>query len=175
MTPSSNQVTPAFARRLLFALSCTVAALTTSRAQAPTDSAVVIERATALIRAISARDTGSARELLLPGAQLVSIADPATATSGARMQADSAFYAALPLGRQRLLERIWAPTARMLGSLAIVSAPYDFHIDGTFSHCGTDVMLLVKSRGLWRISNVTYTTQTVGCQPSPLGIPAPDK
>jgi hypothetical protein len=172
MTPSSKRVTAAAARRLLFTLIIMVAPLTAIRAQASSDSTIVIERATALISAISARDTGSARQLLLPAAQFVSIADPAKPTATARVQSDSAFYATLPLGKQKLLERIWTPAAQMFGTLAIVSAPYDFHIDGKFSHCGTDVMLLVKSQGIWRISSVTYTTQVVGCLPSPLGAPA---
>ena len=57
------------------------------------------------------------------------------------------------------------------GSLAIVRAPYDFFVDGVFSHCGVDAFTMVRSRGEWRISHVVYTTQRQGCAPSPLGPP----
>jgi hypothetical protein len=50
-----------------------------------------------------------------------------------------------------------------------VHAPYDFHIDGKFSHCGTDVFTLVRAKGEWRIVSIVYTVQRTGCAPSPLG------
>lgn len=145
-------------------------------AQAPAidrraDSVAVIAAAEGLLKAISTRDTTLARRVLLPGAQLASIPDPAAQTAVGRMQTDSQFLATLATGKQVYLERMWSPTVFLQGSLAIVRAPYDFFIDGTFSHCGVDVFTLVRSRGEWRITHIVYTTQRVGCAPSPLGAP----
>lgn len=135
------------------------------------DSTAVVATAEALLKAISTRDTALARRLLLPGAQLASIPDPAAQTALGRLQTDSQFLSTLATSKQAYLERMWSPTVFLQGSLAIVRAPYDFFLDGTFSHCGVDVFTLVRSRGEWRITHIVYTTQRVGCTPSPLGTP----
>ena len=132
---------------------------------ASSDSVAAVTVAHDLLRAISTRDTILARKLLLPGAQLVSIPDPAAATQGARTQSDTQFMTSLSTGTQVFVERMWSPTVFLQGPLAIVRAPYDFRLDGAFSHCGVDVFTLVKSRGEWRISHVVYTTQRANCTP----------
>jgi hypothetical protein len=57
------------------------------------------------------------------------------------------------------------------GRVATVTAPYDFHLDGAFSHCGTDIFTLVNGPQGWRISGGVYTVIKQGCPPSPLGPP----
>ncbi len=135
------------------------------------DSAAVIGVAEDLLHAISTRDTVLARRVLLPGAQLVSIADPATPTAAGRAQNDQQFVTSLASGTARYLERMWNPTVFVHGPLAVVRAPYDFFVDGALSHCGVDVFTMVRSRGEWRVSHVVYTTQRTECAPSPLGPP----
>ena len=50
------------------------------------DSAAVVGVAQDLLRAISTRDTALARRLMLPGAQLASIGDPAGPSAAGRMR-----------------------------------------------------------------------------------------
>lgn len=135
------------------------------------DGAAAIRAAQRLLTAISTRDTTLARRVLLPGAQLVSIADPAGPETPARLQTDSQFLMTLAAPGQTFLERMWQPTVTIHGSVATVSAPYDFYQDREFSHCGTDVFTMVRSRGEWRVTHLVYTTQRQGCAPSPLGSP----
>lgn len=135
-----------------------------------TDSAEVVRVSEALMTAISTRDTAAARAVLLPGAILAAATDP-EATTATRVQGDVAFLTTLATTPVRFLERIWSPSVRITGTVAVVSAPYDFHRDGVFSHCGTDVLTLTKAQGRWRIASVVYTTQRAGCAPSPLGPP----
>jgi hypothetical protein len=137
------------------------------------DSTAALETANALLRAISTRDAALARQVMLPGAQLVANSDPASATVRARTQNDSAFVQMLVDPGPTFLERMWEPTLFLQGSVATIHAAYDFHIDGAFSHCGVDTFTLVKSQGQWRISHIAYTTQRSGCAPSPLGTPKP--
>lgn len=170
-TPISTVMTPIalrFATTILLAAPVLGAQPATDR---QADSAAVVKAAESLLHAISTRDTALARRVMLPGAQLASIADPASPTNGSRSQSDTTFMTTLATSKQAFLERMWTPTVSLFGSLAVVSAPYDFHIDKTFSHCGTDVFTLVRSRGEWRITHVVYTTQRVGCGASPLGVP----
>lgn len=76
--------------------------------------------------------------------------------------------AALPEGKQAFRERIWNPEVKVHGSIANVWTPYDFWIDGKFSHCGIDSFDMIKVDGHWKISGGMYTVETE-CKPSPLG------
>ena len=125
-----------------------------------------------MLRAISTRDTAAARRVLLPGAHLIGVPDPANATRPAAVQSDTTFYRTLPQGTVTYLERMWSPTVQLFGSVALVAAQYDFHRDGKFSHCGVDTFTLVRSMGEWRISGVVYTTQRAGCRPGPYPSPS---
>lgn len=71
----------------------------------------------------------------------------------------------------RMLERMWDATVLVHGPLAQVWTPYDFHVDGEFSHCGVDAFTLIKTQDGWKVSGVAYTVEPTGCEPSPLGPP----
>ena len=62
-----------------------------------------------------------------------------------------------------LLERMYSPKVRVRGPIASLWAEYDFWRDGKFSHCGVDVVDLVKVDGRWKLLNVAYTFETEGC------------
>lgn len=135
------------------------------------DSAAVLATVQRLFDAMASRDSVAARALLVPGARFVSLRGD-TASNAVRIQSDTAFLRSLGAeGARRLLERIWTPRVQLHGPLATVWAPYDFHIDGTPSHCGVDTFTLVRLGGAWRISEITYTRERGGCSPSPLGPP----
>jgi len=80
-----------------------------------------------------------------------------------------AHLGALGAGPDALLERMWAPTVLVHERIAVVWTPYDFHINGEFSHCGVDAFTLVKIDDAWKIAGVAYTTEPNDCEPSPLG------
>jgi len=69
----------------------------------------------------------------------------------------------------QLSERYWDEQLLISDHLAVFWAPYDFHIDGEFSHCGIDVLNLIKVDGVWKISHAMWTIQRPNCEPSPLG------
>ena len=63
------------------------------------------------------------------------------------------------------LERTWRETAWVDGDVASVTAPYDFWVDGACSHCGVDVLTLVRdSDGTWRVATISYTVDARGEQ-----------
>lgn len=137
------------------------------------DSAAVVAVVQRLFDAMAQRDTVAARALLLPGSQFISVR-PAVAHAPAnapRRQADTTFLRSLAEGRERLLERFWAPTVTVHGPLAEVWTPYDFHIDGKFSHCGIDAFTLLRTPSGWQIASIVYTVESAGCVASPLGPP----
>jgi len=66
------------------------------------------------------------------------------------------------------LERFWDADIRVDDEVAIFSAPYDFWVEQTCSHCGYDVITLLRTeaedsdfRG-WRIASLTYTVDASG-------------
>jgi len=68
-----------------------------------------------------------------------------------------------------LTERYWDEQLLISDHLAVFWAPYDFHIDGEFSHCGIDVLNLIKIDGQWKIGHAMWTIQRPDCEQSPLG------
>ena len=69
----------------------------------------------------------------------------------------------------QLTERYWDEQLLIADNLAMFWAPYDFHINGEFSHCGVDVLNLIKIDGQWKIGYAMWTIQRPDCAPSPLG------
>jgi hypothetical protein len=76
---------------------------------------------------------------------------------------------ALGTGPDEWVERMWEPTVLVHERIAVLWTPYDFHVNGEFSHCGVDAFSLVKLDDTWKIAGVMYTTEPSDCEPSPLG------
>ncbi|MEP6690585.1 MAG: nuclear transport factor 2 family protein [Gemmatimonadaceae bacterium] len=144
--------------------------------QAPrssSDSAAVLGVVARFFDGMLRHDTTALRATLLPGAQFV-VFVAGGAPGAPRRQTDSAFLASIA-GRttQRLYERLWTPAVLVHDGIATVWAPYDFHIDGAFSHCGIDSFNFVRTATGWQIAGIMYTVERTGCAPSPLGPPPP--
>jgi hypothetical protein len=133
------------------------------------DTAAVLATVQRLFDALAQRDTAVVRALLVPGARFVSMrADTASAP---RAQGDAELMRMLTRGTERLLERFWSPVIQIQGPIATVWTPYDFHVEGQWSHCGIDTFTLMRTGAEWRIAALAYTVQLRGCAPSPLGPP----
>ena len=60
-------------------------------------------------------------------------------------------------GATHIQERIHDPLVRIDHDLAVVWAPFEFLVDGTVDHCGTDLFNLVRTDGKWVIASVADT------------------
>jgi ketosteroid isomerase-like protein len=140
------------------------------RAQAAEDAV----RATVqeFFRTMTARDSAGARRVLLDDGVYW-----ATSESGkgfaVRRSTNAAYVESLGKPGEAWLERMWQPTVQVHGRIATLWTPYDFHVDGKFSHCGVDAFTLVRTDAGWKIASVVYTVEATGCAPSPLGAPQP--
>lgn len=132
--------------------------------------AAAVAAVQALFDAMAARDGDEIRRLLTEGATFVATAE--TADGVQVLESTGAEFAA-SIGQPgpALLERMWDPHVMIEGPLAVVWTPYDFHVDGEFSHCGIDAVSLVRTSDGWKISSIAYTRETEDCDPSPLGPP----
>jgi hypothetical protein len=64
---------------------------------------------------------------------------------------------------KRLRERYWSPTVLIRGSMALVWAPYEFHVDGATSHCGVDSFSFARIGDEWKVSNAMWTVEPNAC------------
>ncbi|HEX5818172.1 MAG TPA: hypothetical protein VFY20_04800 [Gemmatimonadales bacterium] len=140
------------------------------RAQTAQDSV----RATVqeFFRTMMARDTAGARRVLLDDGVTWGMRESDAGFVTWRRTHDQ-HVASLGKPGERLLERMWQPTVQVHGRLATLWTPYDFHVDGKFSHCGVDAVTLVRTDAGWKIASFVYTVEPTGCAPSPLGAPGP--
>ncbi|MGH7481959.1 MAG: nuclear transport factor 2 family protein [Longimicrobiales bacterium] len=67
------------------------------------------------------------------------------------------FIASIASAQGYLDERTYDPVVHIDGNLAQVWTFYTFDLAGTFSHCGTDAFLLVRTDAGWKIINVADT------------------
>jgi hypothetical protein len=121
-----------------------------------------------LFDAMSSHNAGAAGNLFIPGAMLYGVG-PNGAPSGIPFQK---WVDQMGKSSDSWLERIWNPKVLQHGAAAVVWADYDFHLNGTFSHCGIDSFSLLKTNTGWKIASITDTREKSGCSPSPLGPPA---
>jgi hypothetical protein len=117
---------------------------------------------------MATRDVEGARSVLMPEGRMFSVREqngqPVTRASSIQDYLDG-----LAKRQQAYRERMWHPEVRVHGPIASVWTPYDFWVDGKFSHCGIDAFELVKTSEGWKISGGIYTVERTGCAPSPLG------
>jgi hypothetical protein len=71
-----------------------------------------------------------------------------------------------------IVERGFDPTVLVSGPLATVWYPYDFYLNGDWSHCGVDVFVLGLTENGWRILSMAWNAiQPPNCDPHPDGVP----
>jgi hypothetical protein len=158
-------------RYLAIAACLLVIGNTQANAQSATDTSAILGTIQKFFDGMEKRDTASIRETMLPGMRLVSLPAEARGVKP-RVQSDTTFLRIVATSPQKFLERMWSPVVKISGPLAAVWTPYDFHLDGKFSHCGVDTFTLVHTETGWLISDLAYTAQRgTGCTPSPLGKP----
>jgi hypothetical protein len=61
-------------------------------------------------------------------------------------------------------ERIQFETIKIDGPLAAVWTPYNFYLNGKFSHCGVNSFQLVRFDGVWKIQYIIDTRRWQGCK-----------
>ncbi len=134
------------------------------------DAEAVVAAVQEFFDAMEAADVPRSRAIMAEGARFYSVRTaegrPVTSTFTAEEHLDR-----LPTSGA-LLERMWSPSVQVAGDVATLFAPYDFHRDGAFSHCGTDAFTLYRTADGWLVTGATYTVQTVGCEANPAGPPA---
>ena len=112
---------------------------------------------------MTTRDAAGARETLIIEGQFVSIRDGVDEPA-ARVTPLTTYIEGLSAPGRLQKERMWDSVVMTHGRIAMVWTPYDFHNDDQLSHCGIDVLSLLKTAEGWKIASVTYTVEPMGCE-----------
>jgi hypothetical protein len=150
---------------LLFTALLTVPVQAQQRPAAEQEVLSVIDR---FFGYMTARDTAGMATILEAEGSFGAVGIDAGAPPP-RMVSHERYIAGLTQGNEALLERYWDAEVRMDRGVAVVTCPYDFHVDGVLSHCGLDIFTLVKHPDGWRIAGAVFSMQREGCALSPLG------
>lgn len=118
---------------------------------------------------MNSKDQDGASQVLDPEGDFVSIRWDEDGAPLIRRAENAEYLADLPGETETYLERMWEPTVRVHGPIAVVWTQYDFYVNGEFSHCGVDAFQLLRKDAGWVITGGTYTVERVGCPDSPLG------
>lgn len=57
----------------------------------------------------------------------------------------------------KTVEKYWDPVVFVRGPLAMVWNPFEFWVDDKTSHCGVNMMQMVKTDGTWKLANTMWT------------------
>jgi hypothetical protein len=155
-------------RMAVIAIAVMFGTIAADAAQKEDDQSAVVAAVQQFFDTMATRDVEGARRVLMPEARMFSVREQ-NGQSVARASTVENYFKSLSEGKQNNRERMWDPEVKIRGGIASVWTPYDFWVDGKFSHCGIDIFDVVKTADGWRIAAVTYTVERTGCAPSPLG------
>jgi len=155
---------------LALALALVIAAPATLDAQTRLDDqAAVLAVAESALAAVTRSDFVAFTDLMLDSAVTFS-AGERRGVYGVQFRTRAQQRATAPGGRYT--ERGFNPEVRISGPLAMVWLPYDFYLNGKWSHCGVDAFTLLKTPAGWRIATLVWSVeQPPACQRHPSGPP----
>jgi len=143
-------------------------------AQAHQEQSAVLAVADQALDRISAEDSVGLTDLMIPDAVLYrgSFQD-----GHYQVRVISWAEARAMAPRGDVVERGFNPTVLVTDTTAMVWYPYDYYLDGKWSHCGVDTFNLVRTDDGWKIATMTWSVeQPPACQRHPDGPPvAPQK
>lgn len=120
------------------------------------DRAAVIAATKAMFAAMKAKDERAMRTVISPEATFLSIR--ATGQK-ALVRTGDEFVRGILSNPATLEERLLEAKVGSDGRIASLQAAYDFHIDGRFSHRGTDLFLFLREAGGWVLISAAYTVE----------------
>jgi len=165
---SGSAMTRFLAATLLFGWSMAVAADDSE------DRAAIIDIIDRFFKAMTARDVATMASMMSEDGIIYGYRDGDEGLQIIR-RPHAAYLESLAGGQGRIVERFWNPQVMVHDRLATAWTPYDFHVDGKFSHCGINNFSLLATDVGWIITGVVFSIEA-DCGQSPLGpFPREDK
>jgi len=145
---------------------CAVESAPEAQVDLDPEAPAVLAVADAALEAITGEDWEALADLMIDRAISVS-----TTPESVDLITRDAWLARPPGGD--IVERGFDPEIRVSGTVASVWYPYDFYLDGEWSHCGVDVFTLAHTNDAgWRIASLAWSReQPPACREHPDGPP----
>jgi len=135
------------------------------------EQAEVLRKVQGFFDALGTNDGEALKQLFVPGAQLTIAPRGGQPAIAVRQRTIEQQIESARTNKDTFLERGWNPTVLIEGRIAMVWIPYDFHRNGTFSHNGIDVFVLMKLDDGWKIVSAAWTAEPGGATRHPDGAP----
>jgi len=132
------------------------------------DQQNVVEVIDRFFDAMTARDVAAMRALMSADGMIYGYREDAEGLRIVR-RSHGEYLDNLAIGSEKLIERYWEPRILLHGRLATVWTPYDFYVDGRFSHCGINNFSMLRTDAGWIITGVVFSIEVAECAASPLG------
>lgn len=133
------------------------------------ENSLVLKSVNTFLQSINTNDLALMGEVTRHDSMTYTRIEGSDGTWSTRARPQSYFLAPARKNDPQVHERIWDPKVLATDQIAMVWAPYDFYVEGKFSHCGIDLFSLIMENGDWKIANSSWTVQRTGCEKSPLG------
>ena len=134
--------------------------------QASADEAAVLATVQRLFDGMRANDGEMVRSVFADGAVLIrtegGAGEPSTAVAPA-----TGFINMVASATAELDEPFWDPVVQVQDHLATVWTKYAFYLDGEFTHCGVDALILARSDDGWKIAAIADTRESENCELPP--------
>ncbi|GGN09686.1 hypothetical protein GCM10010967_51930 [Dyadobacter beijingensis] len=149
---------------LTLALLATITTSAANRALAQADAAAARATVDKLFDGMRNGDSTAVRSVFTKTAALTSISKNASDSTVTHKGSVDGFVKAVGTPhKDKWDERIYDVKVWIDGPVAVVWAPYKFHLGDTFSHCGVNVFNLIKTSTGWKINDITDTRRKDAC------------
>lgn len=129
---------------------------------APDDKKIVIGIVNRFFEALEKKDTALYSSLVMRNAQIW-VSRKRNDSLQTPMRSFAEDIQKLPLYKETLHEKAFSYKVSLHQHIAVVWAPYSFHLNTTLSHCGIDVFTLLKTAEGWKIVSTVYTVEPDAC------------
>jgi hypothetical protein len=150
--------------RLLFAAVIVLTTLNWTKTNAQATFPEVRKVVDKLFDGMRAGDSTMLKQVFLPECTLTSISKNNADSLIIHKSGIAGFVKAVGTPHKEVWnEQIYDVRISLDGPMAIVWAPYKFHLGEKFSHCGVNVFTLVHTGSGWKINGITDTRRKENC------------
>ena len=136
------------------------------QAQASDEEAAVMAVIDRLFDGMRANDGGMVRSAFVDGAYLIGTEGPDGSPRTSYLSVED-FATTVGNSTRPWDEPYWDPIVQIRDHLAAVWIKYAFYLDGTFSHCGVDALILTQTGEGWKIAALADTRERDNCELPP--------
>lgn len=119
----------------------------------------VLQTVQTLFDAMAEGDSSKAASVFVEGGHTFRVG----ANGSASLSENADFAETIGNFEQKIVERMWDPQVLVDGNIAMAWTPYELQVNGEFSHCGTNLISLVKNDNDWKITDITYNVRENNC------------